>query len=342
MQLDQFDYYLPQELIAQIPLKQRNASRLLHFHANSDLYTDKQFTDLSTLLKEGDLLVLNDTQVIPARLFGKKSTGGRFEFLLERMLDAHTVMAQIKASKSPKPGAELLFANEIKAIVVKRQDEFYILKFDVDANVEELLMSHGQMPLPPYIQRGPEESDKQRYQTVYAKHKGAVAAPTAGLHFDQTMLNELQSNNIDIAKITLHVGAGTFQPVRENNILQHDIHAERVVVSKEVCRQIQNCKNNKGRVIAVGTTTVRALESAASNGKLEPFEGDSKLFIVPGFKFNVIDCLITNFHLPRSTLLMLVSAFAGYETTMSAYKYAVKQQYRFYSYGDAMFIERNF
>ena len=236
---------------------------------------------------------------------------------------------------------KLLFANQVKAVVESRQNEFYKLKFDSNTNVEDLLMQHGQMPLPPYIQRAPEENDKQRYQTVYAKHKGAVAAPTAGLHFDQTMLDELQNKQIEIAKITLHVGAGTFQPVRENDILQHDIHAERVIVSKQVCEQIQACKNRNGRVIAVGTTTVRALETAAMNEKLEPFEGESKLFIVPGFEFKVIDCLITNFHLPKSTLLMLVSAFAGYETTMAAYRHAVEQQYRFYSYGDAMFIERN-
>ena len=341
MQLAHFDYHLPEELIAQTPLAQRSASRLLHFHANTSLFSDKKLTDIQKFLNAGDLLVLNDTQVIPARLFGHKATGGKVEFLLERMLDSQTALAQIKASKSPKPGAELIFANKIKAVVEKRESEFYILKFDPSTSVEKLLMEHGHMPLPPYIQRAPEENDKHRYQTIYAKHKGAVAAPTAGLHFDQTILDELQNKNIEITKITLHVGAGTFQPVRENNFLQHEIHAERVIVTEEVCRQIQKCKNNSGRVIAVGTTTVRALESAALNGKLEPIDGDTKLFIVPGFEFNVIDCLLTNFHLPKSTLLMLVSAFAGYETTMAAYKHAVKQQYRFYSYGDAMFIESN-
>lgn len=341
MQLEQFDYHLPEELIAQAPLNERSASRLLHFQAGTNLFNDRQFSDINNLLRAGDLLVLNDTQVIPARLFGQKSTGGKFEFLLERMLDSHTVLAQIKASKSPKPGAELLFANQEKALIEKRQGEFYKLKFDANTNVENLLMRHGQMPLPPYIQREPEESDTQRYQTVYAKHKGAVAAPTAGLHFDQNMLDELQNKQITIVKITLHVGAGTFQPVREENILQHQIHAERVIVSEEVCEQIRASKQRGGRVIAVGTTTVRALESAAINGGLESFDGESKLFITPGFNFNVIDCLITNFHLPKSTLLMLVSAFASYDTTMAAYRHAVSQKYRFYSYGDAMFIERS-
>lgn len=341
MQLDQFDYHLPEELIAQAPLNERSASRLLHFHAGANVFHDRQFSNIENLLRPGDLLVLNDTQVIPARLFGQKSTGGKFEFLLERMLDSHTVLAQIKASKSPKPGAELLFANQEKALVEKRQGDFYKLKFDANTNVENLLMKHGQMPLPPYIQREPKESDTQRYQTVYAKHKGAVAAPTAGLHFDQNMLDLLQSKQITIVKITLHVGAGTFQPVREENILQHQIHAERVIVSEEVCEQIHASKQRGGRVIAVGTTTVRALESAAINGSLEYFDGESKLFITPGFNFNVIDCMITNFHLPKSTLLMLVSAFAGYDTTMAAYRHAVSQKYRFYSYGDAMFIERN-
>ncbi|MEM7401458.1 MAG: tRNA preQ1(34) S-adenosylmethionine ribosyltransferase-isomerase QueA [Pseudomonadota bacterium] len=341
MQLDQFDYHLPEELIAQAPLNERSASRLLHFHTGANVFHDRQFSNIENLLRPGDLLVLNDTQVIPARLFGQKSTGGKFEFLLERMLDSHTVLAQIKASKSPKPGAELLFANQEKALVEKRQGDFYKLKFDANTNVENLLMKHGQMPLPPYIQREPKESDTQRYQTVYAKHKGAVAAPTAGLHFDQNMLDLLQSKQITIVKITLHVGAGTFQPVREENILQHQIHAERVIVSEEVCEQIHASKQRGGRVIAVGTTTVRALESAAINGSLEYFDGESKLFITPGFNFNVIDCMITNFHLPKSTLLMLVSAFAGYDTTMAAYRHAVSQKYRFYSYGDAMFIERN-
>lgn len=339
MQLDQFNYHLPEELIAQTPLAERRLSRLLHIHAGSNEFSDIQFSGLPSLLGSGDLLVLNDTEVIPARLYGQKATGGKFEFLLERMLDTHKVLAMLKASKTPKVGAELLFPEGVKAVVEGRQDDFFILQFEASANVETLLQNYGQMPLPPYIQRSPEESDAQRYQTVYAKHKGAVAAPTAGLHFDQVMLDDLQNNNIELAKITLHVGAGTFQPVREENVLQHDIHAERVIVSQQVCEQIKACKERGGRVVAVGTTSVRALESAAQSGELKSFDGDSKLFIYPGYEFKVIDALITNFHLPKSTLLMLVSAFAGYETTMSAYRHAVEQQYRFYSYGDAMFIQ---
>jgi len=339
MQLDQFNYDLPEELIAQVPLSERRSSRLLQFKAGASVFNDLQFAALPQLLSAGDLLVLNDTQVIPARLYGQKVTGGKFEFLLERMLDSHKVLAMLKASKTPKLGAQLVFADQIKAVVEARQDDFFILRFDSNTNVEELLMNHGQMPLPPYISRKPEESDAQRYQTVYAKHKGAVAAPTAGLHFDQAMLDELQDNKIELAKITLHVGAGTFQPVREENVLQHDIHAERVMVGDQVCEQVNACKERGGRVVAVGTTSVRALESAAQNGKLEIFNSDSKLFIYPGYKFKLVDALITNFHLPKSTLLMLVSAFAGYKTTMAAYQHAVTQQYRFYSYGDAMFIE---
>lgn len=339
MQLDQFDYDLPEELIAQAPLAERRLSRLLRVEANKNTLHDMQFTDLPQLLRAGDLLVLNDTQVIPARLYGQKASGGKVEFLLERMLDAHRVLAMLKASKTPKLGTEILFPEQIKAVVEGRQDSFFILQFTHDADVEQLLLKHGQMPLPPYIQRNPEQDDVERYQTVYAKYKGAVAAPTAGLHFDQEMLEELKSNQIELASITLHVGAGTFQPVREENVLQHDIHAERVVVTEKVCKQIHTCKKRGGRVVAVGTTTVRALESAANNGVLEAFDGDSKLFIYPGYGFKVIDALITNFHLPKSTLIMLVSAFAGYEMTMSAYQHAVEQKYRFYSYGDAMFIE---
>lgn len=341
MELDQFDYHLPEELIAQVPLQERTASRLLYCKAKVDNFEDLNFTDVLKLTKPGDLLVINNTQVIPARLFGEKVSGGKVEFLLERILDSHRVLAQLKASKSPKQGSELLFAGDAKAVVEGRQDDFFILRFGKDQNVESLLAEYGKMPLPPYIQRTPDKMDTDRYQTVYAKRAGAVAAPTAGLHFDIELLNLLQDKNVEIANITLHVGAGTFQPVREKNIMQHTIHAEKVIVSKHVCEKIAACKKRNNRVIAVGTTSVRALESAALNGIIEPYEGDTSLFIYPGFKFKVIDALITNFHLPKSTLLMLVSAFAGYETTMSAYRHAVQQKYRFYSYGDAMFIENN-
>jgi len=340
MNLKQFDYHLPEELIAQKPLSERTASRLLHFSAQSTSFSDLQFTDVLRLLEPKDLLVLNNTKVIPARMFGKKGSGGKVEFLLERIIDTHTVLAQLKASKSPKPGAEIYFAQNVIAVVQDRQDDFFILAFSEDADVASLLEDHGCMPLPPYIQRAPERSDRERYQTVYAKYKGAVAAPTAGLHFDNKILKALQKKGVQSANITLHVGAGTFQPVREDDIEAHKIHAEKVVVSKKVCEQIAACKQQGGRVIAVGTTVARALESAAQNGNLEPYEMDTNLFIYPGFKFKVIDALITNFHLPKSTLLMLVSAFAGYETVMSAYRHAVTAKYRFYSYGDAMLIEK--
>lgn len=339
MNLNQFDYHLPEELIAQEPLAERTASRLLHFRSHATTFDDFLFADLLHLLRPEDLLVLNNTKVIPARMFGKKASGGKVEFLLERIVDAHTVLAQLKASKSPKTGTEIIFAKNVKSVVQGRQEDFFILAFDEEADVANLLEDHGRMPLPPYIQRVPDKNDNERYQTVFAKHRGAVAAPTAGLHFDNKILAALQTKGIESATITLHVGAGTFQPVREDNIEEHKIHAERVIVSQEVCNQIIACKKRGGRVAAVGTTVARALESAGQNGNIEPYEMDTSLFIYPGYKFNVIDALITNFHLPKSTLLMLVSAFAGYETVMSAYRHAVTEKYRFYSYGDAMFIE---
>ena len=339
MNLEQFDYHLPEGLIAQDPLLERTASRLLQFKTHATSFNDLKFIDLLQLLQPEDLLVLNDTQVIPARMFGYKASGGKVEFLLERIVDSHTVWAQLKASKSPKPGAEIIFAENVIAIVQGRQNDFFVLEFKQEADVARLLETHGQIPLPPYIQRPPGKNDDDRYQTVYAKHKGAVAAPTAGLHFDKQILAALQQKGVQSASITLHVGAGTFQPVREDNIREHKIHAEKVIVSEQVCEQIKACKKRGGRVVAVGTTVARALESAAQGGKLGPYEMDTSLFIFPGYKFNVIDVLITNFHLPKSTLLMLVSAFAGYETVMSAYQHAVTEKYRFYSYGDAMFIE---
>jgi len=337
--LNQFDYHLPDELIAQEPLASRTASRLLHFKANVNSYNDLQFVDLLNLLQPDDLLVLNDTQVIPARMYGKKPSGGKVEFLLERIIDAQTVLAQLKSSRSPKTDSEIYFADDVKAKVVGRQDGFFILKFYETKDVAQLLENYGNLPLPPYIQRQPDKSDRDRYQTVYARHKGAVAAPTAGLHFDKSILERLKEKGIQFANITLHVGAGTFQPVREDDIKEHNIHAEKIIVSQQVCEQIKACKERGGRVVAVGTTVARALESAAQQGELTPCEMDTRLFIYPGYRFKVIDALITNFHLPKSTLLMLVSAFAGYEAVMSAYQHAVTEKYRFYSYGDAMFIE---
>ncbi len=339
MNLEQFDYHLPDELIAQEPLSERTASRLLHFSANSQAFNDLHFADLLQLLQPEDLLVINNTKVIPARMFGKKASGGRVEFLLERIVNPNVVWAQLKASKSPTTGTEIYFAQDVKSIVQGRHDDFFVLAFDEATDVASFLQDYGHMPLPPYIQRSPDENDNERYQTVFAKHLGAVAAPTAGLHFDTKILAALQQKGIQCTNITLHVGAGTFQPVRENNIKSHQIHSEKIIVSQEVCEKVAACKRQGGRVIAVGTTVVRALESAAQSGNLKPCEMDTSLFIYPGFEFNVIDGLITNFHLPKSTLLMLVSAFAGYETVMSAYRHAVKEKYRFYSYGDAMFIE---
>ncbi len=340
MNLDQFDYHLPEELIAQEPLPERTASRLLHFSAYAEAFNDLYFTDVLQLLAPKDLLVLNNTKVIPARMYGKKATGGKIEFLLERIVGPNMVWAQLKASKTPKIGTEIYFAEKVKAVVDSRKDDFFVLVFDETIDVASFLQNHGHLPLPPYIQRSPDKNDSERYQTVFAKHLGAVAAPTAGLHFDSKILEALQKKGVQSSNITLHVGAGTFQPVRENDITSHQIHSEKIIVTEEVCANIAECKRQGGRVIAVGTTVARALESAAQNGKLAPCEMDTSLFIYPGFTFNVLDGLITNFHLPKSTLLMLVSAFAGFETTMSAYRHAVKQKYRFYSYGDAMFIDK--
>jgi S-adenosylmethionine:tRNA ribosyltransferase-isomerase len=341
MSLEQFDYNLPEELIAQQPLSERTASRLLHFSAHTQTFKDLHFTNVLELLAPKDLLVLNNTKVIPARMYGKKATGGKIEFLLERIVGPNVVWAQLKASKTPKVGTEIYFPENVKAVVQSRKEDFFILVFDETMDVASFLTNHGHLPLPPYIQRSPDKNDSERYQTVFAKHLGAVAAPTAGLHFDSKILEALQQKGIQSSTITLHVGAGTFQPVRENDITSHQIHSEKIIVTQEVCKKIAECKRQGGRVIAVGTTVARALESAAQSGTLEPCEMDTSLFIYPGFTFKVLDGLITNFHLPKSTLLMLVSAFAGFDSVMSAYRHAVKEKYRFYSYGDAMFIDKN-
>ncbi len=340
MNLVQFDYTLPEALIAQFPLQQRTASRLLHFVCNGNVFDDLKFVDLQQLLREGDLLVLNDTRVIPARLYGNKPTGGKVELLFERILDAGKAIVQLRTSKSPSTGSHLIFAGNVAATVVGRQDEFFVLQFNNRAEIEALLHESGQIPLPPYIRRKAGQEDLERYQTVYARHEGAVAAPTAGLHFDQSMLKQLQCQGVESVCITLHVGAGTFQPVRVQEVEAHALHAEQMNVTQQVCQMVTDCKRRGGRVIAVGTTVVRALESAATKQGIRPYTGDTNLFIYPGFQFRVVDGLITNFHLPKSTLLMLVCAFAGYEATMAAYRHAVAQRYRFYSYGDAMFIQR--
>jgi S-adenosylmethionine:tRNA ribosyltransferase-isomerase len=337
MQTSDFDYHLPEHLIAQFPLEQRSASRLLH--VKNDQLADKHFTDLVELVNKDDLLVFNNTKVIPARLHGIKETGGKLEVLIERVIDEHHVLAHVRCSKSPKQGSLLILENEIKAEMLGRQDELFKLKFISERSVFSLLEQYGHMPLPPYIARDDEAADQQRYQTVYAVTPGAVAAPTAGLHFDEALLQQLKDRGVNFAYVTLHVGAGTFQPVRCDNILDHKMHSEFVEVSQQVVDQVNDTRKQGGRVIAVGTTAVRSLESAALDGELKTFSSDTDIFIYPGYEFKVIDALVTNFHLPQSTLLMLVSALAGYDNMMSAYAHAVDEEYRFFSYGDAMFIE---
>ena len=336
MQRSDFHFELPDELIAQRPADSRGDSRLLMLDGSSGCLADRDFGELPDLLQPGDLLVFNDTRVIPARLYGAKESGGKVEVLVERILEENRVLAHIRASKSPKPGSWLVLENDIDVKVLGRQDALFELQFP--GPVLELLESYGHMPLPPYIEREAAESDSERYQTVYANRPGAVAAPTAGLHFDEAMLQRIEDHGIEKAWVTLHVGAGTFQPVRADDIRDHVMHSEYLEVSPETVEAIQRTKERGGRVVAVGTTVVRSLESAARMGELVPFQGETDIFIYPGYEFRVIDALITNFHLPESTLLMLVSAFAGYDETLAAYRHAVAQRYRFFSYGDAMFI----
>jgi len=339
MQRTDFDYFLPPELIAQQPLPERGASRLLLLDAAADRLEDGQFSDLFDQLLPGDLLVFNDTRVIPARLFGAKASGGKVEVMVERVVDQHNALAHVRASKSPKPGSRLLLDGGVEVEVTGRQDDLFELRFLDQRPLFEILDQVGHMPLPPYISREDELVDRERYQTVFANNPGAVAAPTAGLHFDQAMLDSLAEKGIEQAFVTLHVGAGTFQPVRVDNVADHKMHAEYVEVSQQVCDQISATRAQGGRVVAVGTTALRSLEgAAAANNGLAPFSGETSIFITPGYKFQVVDLLITNFHLPESTLLMLVSAFAGYERVMAAYQHAVDKQYRFFSYGDAMLV----
>ncbi|MGL6261158.1 tRNA preQ1(34) S-adenosylmethionine ribosyltransferase-isomerase QueA [Vibrio sp. WXL210] len=347
MQVSDFHFELPDELIARYPNPQRTASRLLQLNGNSGELTDGTFTDVLEQVREGDLIVFNNTRVIPARMFGRKASGGKLEVLVERMLDDKRILAHVRCSKSPKPGSTILLGegDEYQALMVARHDALFELEFQSDKTVLEILEQVGHMPLPPYIDRPDEDSDKERYQTVYNAKPGAVAAPTAGLHFDEVLLDKIKAKGAELAYVTLHVGAGTFQPVKVDNVLEHHMHAEYVEVTQEVVDAIKATKARGGRVIAVGTTSVRSLESAAQdavkNGtELVPFFGDTEIFIYPGYQFQLIDCLITNFHLPESTLIMLVSAFAGYENTMRAYQHAVDNQYRFFSYGDSMFIEK--
>jgi len=341
MHISDFHYDLPSELIAQYPLPERSSSRLLYLNSETGAVEDRRFTDLAFKLHSGDLLVFNNTRVMPARLFGTKSTGGRIEILVERQIDDQCILAQIRASKAPRPQTMLFLEGGLEVRVIGRQDDFYILEFLDPRPVPQLLEVYGHIPLPPYINRCDDETDRKRYQTVYARYPGAVAAPTAGLHFDETLLESLAQRGIESAFMTLHVGAATFQPVRVTDIHKHRMHEEYVELDHNVCEAVRFCRKRGGRVVAVGTTTVRGLETAASGGDLRPFQGNTRMYITPGYSFQAVDALITNFHLPESTLLMLVSAFGGYREVMAAYRHAVRERYRFYSYGDAMFITRH-
>lgn len=338
MKRTDFHYELPPDLIAQSPLAQRSASRLLRFDKQSGALSDHLFSELPGLLNAGDLLVFNNTRVIPARLFGHKASGGRVEILVERILGEYDCTAQVRASKSPKPGSVLVLENGTVLNVVAREGAFFHLR-TTGVDLMEQLETLGHMPLPPYISREDTEGDRRRYQTVYAEVPGAVAAPTAGLHFDEALLQQVENAGIASATVTLHVGAGTYQPVRADNIEDHHMHAEWLQVPQATVDLIAATRKQGGRVIAVGTTAVRSLETAAQNSELQAFSGDSRIFIYPGYRFKVVDAMITNFHLPESTLLMLLSAFAGHRHTMAAYQHAVEQRYRFFSYGDAMLVD---
>lgn len=346
MRVADFSFELPESLIAHYPQAERSACRLLQLDGPSGALTHSVFTDLLDKLEAGDLLVFNNTRVIPARMFGRKVSGGKIEVLVERVLDDHRVLAHVRASKAPKPGAELLLGDDesIAATMVARHETLFELRFNDERDVFTILNAAGHMPLPPYIARPDEDADRELYQTVYSEKPGAVAAPTAGLHFDEPLLAALRAKGVEMAFVTLHVGAGTFQPVRVETIEDHVMHAEYAEVPQDVVDAVLACKARGKRVVAVGTTSVRSLESAAAASKealIAPFFGDTSIFIYPGYHYQVIDALVTNFHLPESTLIMLVSAFAGYKNTMNAYQQAVAEQYRFFSYGDAMFISRN-
>jgi S-adenosylmethionine:tRNA ribosyltransferase-isomerase len=332
-----FHFDLPSGLIAQQPLERRSDSRLLHLSLRDGGFCDRLFRDLPSLLREDDLLVFNDTRVIPARLYGRKESGGKVEIMLERLLRDEQCLAQLRVSKSPHSGSTIFLEDGSRLEVIGREGSFFHLRC-LDGSLADLLQRLGHMPLPPYITREDTAEDRERYQTVYARNPGAVAAPTAGLHFDRDLLDKIDQRGISRVCVTLHVGAGTFQPVRCENIEDHRMHAEYLEVSESVCAAIEQAKDKGGRIIAVGTTAVRSLETAAADGVLRPFSGDSRIFIYPGYEFKIIDGLITNFHLPESTLLMLVSALAGLEETRTAYRHAVQEQYRFFSYGDAMLV----
>ncbi len=347
MNVEDFQFELPERLIAQRPLAERSASRLLHMNRTSGELVDRLFRDLPDLLRPGDLLVFNNTRVIPARLYARKPSGGQVEILIERLIDAGRAVVQMKVNRKPAIGDELLVSSSdgrseqrlARLRIEGREEGFWTLGVESGPNWSELLETVGHMPLPPYIQRADEEADRERYQTVYGQVPGAVAAPTAGLHFDEQVLAALDRRGIGKAWCTLHVGAGTFQPVRSDRLEDHQMHAEWLEVSPELVAAVERTRAEGGRVVAVGTTTIRCLETAAAGGRLEAFTGDSRLFIYPGYEFRVVDALITNFHLPGSTLIMLVSALASREAILAAYRHAVEQEYRFFSYGDAMLIE---
>jgi S-adenosylmethionine:tRNA ribosyltransferase-isomerase len=333
-----FDFELPPELIAQAPLPERSASRLLLLDAQNGTREDRLFRELPDFLQPGDLLVFNDTRVLPARLYGRKESGGAVEILIERVTGAHEATVQLGVSKKPKEGARIELADGSFTTVLGRDDAFFRLRFESPEPLEKLLLKLGEMPLPPYIDRQADASDMERYQTVYAREPGAVAAPTAGLHFDEAMLATLRDKGVDFGYVTLHVGAGTFQPMRADDVRDHVMHREWLNVGAALVEKIRRTRAGGGRVVAVGTTVVRALESATRDGELQPFAGETQIFIFPGYRITSVDALVTNFHLPQSTLLMLVSALAGREFMLASYRHAVAQRYRFFSYGDAMLI----
>jgi S-adenosylmethionine:tRNA ribosyltransferase-isomerase len=346
MKLSDFDYHLPDELIAQHPPTERTASRLLHLDGVTGAIQNRTFRDITSLLLPNDLLVFNNTKVIKARLHGHKETGGSAEVLIERVLENNSpqssmALAHIRASKSPKPGSRIIFANNIAATMVQRVEDLFELHFEGGERVHDVLEKIGEVPLPPYITHQADVTDESRYQTVYAKHAGSVAAPTAGLHFDEALLNQIDALGVASAYVTLHVGAGTFQPVRDDDISKHIMHSERYHVPPETVEAVAQTKASGGRVIAVGTTSMRTLEAASNTGALLAQQAETQIFIKPSYKFKTVDRLITNFHLPKSTLMMLVAAFAGRENMVNAYRHAVEHRYRFFSYGDAMLIEKN-
>lgn len=339
MRLDDFDYFLPEDLIAQYPAASRSESRLLHVHG--DRLQDLRFTDLPGLAAPGDVAVFNDTKVIRARLFGRKPTGGEVELLVERVMENNEALVLARASKTPKPGSRVMLDAGVELEILGRQGDLFHLRCHADVDFLEILEQQGHLPLPPYISHIPGNLDETRYQTVYAQHAGSVAAPTAGLHFDEAMLAKLDESGVIRANVTLHVGAGTFQPVRVQDIHDHKMHSERYHIPQETVEKIETARAQGKRILAVGTTSLRTLEAAALRGPLEAHSGETDLFITPGFEFRIANRLLTNFHLPKSTLLMLVSAFGGHENLRNAYKHAVEQRYRFFSYGDAMLIERH-